>query len=454
MLRNTYDDTGLQGKVDNVSDDLGDKGVGNDTITRVQAIIDDLANGTDGLGALKALIDVLPTVMRGTDNAALVSDAGNFTSGRAVTATLRVSPNGDNSDGETWSTAYNEIQTALNAASTDVNALTLILIAPKTGNVHYDINTAGDPTWSANVILKGSHRTWVKIMNDNVGATSIMKLTGYASLNDLNFNLGESNNGVIFTKGAFRAGHLQFVGENLTGAITRTALHMDGASPIKHGKLSDIHFLGAGGTHMIAMLFDNCVRSEVSHIRAHQCLTGAQFVNSSDSNYLIDIDLGDCAVGLDIDSGDVQHFTNITFHDCALNVDDVTRNHVWMGIHGQFPVTVEPVTIPDYTGVVVSAGEDAYGSDTELRAAGTAKPFKILGYRFEPSEEKKFMIRFSANAGAPYFDMALIEVKKNKAQGASEGTDFIFNAGTRISASAGCEVAGKSVQIWLEIQEI
>ena len=38
--------------------------------------------------------------------------------------------------------------------------------------------------------------------------------------------------------------------------------------------------------------------------------------------------------------------------------------------------------------------------------------------------------------------------------GASQGTDFIFNVGTRISCSSGCEVAGKTIQVWLEIQEI
>jgi len=381
---------------------------------------------------------------------------GEAASSKSVTCTLRVSSDGTVVDGLSWRTAYQTIQDALDAASTDVNALTQIRIAPKTGNIHYDIDRTGDPTWSANVMLVGSHRTWVKIMNDHGTATSIMKLTGYASLVDLNFNLGTGNNGVIFTKGAFRANHLQFVGEDLTGAITRTALYMEGATTINHGKLNDIHFLGAGGTHMTAMIFDNCQRTEATHIKIHQCLTGVQFLNAaSDNNYLTDIDIGDCALGLDIDAGDTQHFTNILFHGCTLNVDDVPRNHVWNNIHGEFPVTIEPVTIPDYTGVVVAADEDAYGTDTELRAAVTAtKPFKILGYRFEPSEEKKFMIRFSADSEGSWFDMALIEVKKHKAQGASEGTDFIFNAGTRISASAGCEVAGKTIQIWLEIQEI
>ncbi|KKN14781.1 hypothetical protein LCGC14_0992670 [marine sediment metagenome] len=41
--------------------------------TDITAIINDLANGTDGLGALKALIDAIPTTMVGTNSAALAS---------------------------------------------------------------------------------------------------------------------------------------------------------------------------------------------------------------------------------------------------------------------------------------------------------------------------------------------------------------------------------------------
>ena len=42
-------------------------------------------------------------------------------------------------------------------------------------------------------------------------------------------------------------------------------------------------------------------------------------------------------------------------------------------------------------------------------------------------------------------EMIQTEVKKNKAQWASTGTDFVFNAGTRISCSAWCENAGKTI---------
>jgi len=53
-----------------------------------------------------------------------------------------------------WSyLSHSYIEDALDAASTDVDECTLILIAP---HATYNINRTGDPTWSANVILQGT----------------------------------------------------------------------------------------------------------------------------------------------------------------------------------------------------------------------------------------------------------------------------------------------------------
>ena len=50
------------------------------------------------------------------------------TVGIPVTATLYVSPNGNNTDGSTWARAYTTIQGALDAASTDASECTAILV--------------------------------------------------------------------------------------------------------------------------------------------------------------------------------------------------------------------------------------------------------------------------------------------------------------------------------------
>jgi len=383
--------------------------------------------------------------------------SGGAISNRTITDVSLVSPNGSGTNGYTWATAYKTLQAALTAASTDTNKCTLILVAINTGAEFYDIDTTSDPTFTGNYVIKGTHRTWQKIKNTHDSATSILKFTGYVSLIDLNFNLGEDDvNGIIITKSASRVNYCQFTGEDLTGAAT--AVHYDGATGLKHHKMQDCTFRGHK-TYMIGVLIDKSCCSRYFDLQFHSCLKGIQIVDadddgSSDSNSFTNLDIGGCAIGLDIDVGDTQHFETIKFHDNDLNIDDEVKNHLWNNLIGEFPITIEPITTPNYPGVTVTAGTDAYGSDTLIRAAVTStKPFRIVGYRFEPSAEKKFMMRFSADSGTSWFDMALIEVKKEKAQGASIGTDFVFNAGTRISCSIGGEDGG-SVQIWLNIQEI
>ena len=125
---------------------------------------------------------------------------------------------------------------------------------------YYDIDTTGDPTFSCNVILAGTHRNWAKVKNDHVAATSILKLTGRASVINLNFNLGDNNpDGLILTRGGGRVRKCQFVGEDLTGAAT--ALWLD-TNSAKHSKVEDVDFLGKDGTLMTALKVDQLCCSE------------------------------------------------------------------------------------------------------------------------------------------------------------------------------------------------
>lgn len=69
----SYDFVITTGTVDSVS--VVGEVVWHFTLSAEAAAVD-LANGTDGLGALKTLLDAIPTTMRGTDNAALASVVG------------------------------------------------------------------------------------------------------------------------------------------------------------------------------------------------------------------------------------------------------------------------------------------------------------------------------------------------------------------------------------------
>ena len=379
------------------------------------------------------------------------SQLGMPTAGRAATATLYVSPNGDNSDGLTWATAYQTIQTALDAASTDADDLTLILISPHA--TQYDINATGDPTWAANVMLQGSHRTWAKVMNTHATATSIMKLTGKSGVTDVNFNLGTGTaNGLIMTREGFRVNRCQFVGEDLTGAAT--ALWLDGTATT-HGKVEDCNFLG-NPAYMTGILVDDVAHAEVLDSRIHNCLNGIKVVGSgSDKNEYKDLDIGECAIAINIDAGNDQHIQDVSFHHNTSNIDNGVGDHVYDSLIGDFPMILYP---DNMTGVTLTANNVAnvYGSDGVLWAAQSATtPFRFIALYVEPQIAQWYTIRLSADSGVTFFDRIMFNTSRSAGSLAPSGTSYIFNTGTRISASVKAESGGEdTVKVWIKLQTI
>jgi len=381
-----------------------------------------------------------------------LSEIGAGIIGRAVTETLYVCPNGNDVNGKSWATAYTTIQGALTAASTDADDNTLILISPHA--THYNIDTTGDPTFTGNYILKGSHRNWAKIKNTHETADSILKFTGKVALIDLNFNLHTADdNGVILTHSGSRVYHCQFVGEDLGGAAT--ALHLDHASGGKHCKVIDCDFLGHA-TRMTALLIDQMGRSNFERLRIHNCGTAIQIVGANaDQNIFSFLDIGDCALGLDLDAGNEQHFYEIILHHNTADVDDEVTDHIWVNIHGAFPNYILP---DNFTGVTLTADNAAntWGNDTEIIAANTiSTPFRVVGAHFGPNVTQWYRVQLSADSGATHFNDLQFDANKREGNVAPPGTEFIFNADTRISGRTKAESGGQdTVVVWLEIQEI
>lgn len=83
------------------------------------------------------------------------------------TAILFVSPAGDNTDGSSWTKAFNAIADAIAAASAAVNDNTLILIAPATYAVL--VTVAGK-----RITLMGTDVDGVRILGVNVGPTALI----------------------------------------------------------------------------------------------------------------------------------------------------------------------------------------------------------------------------------------------------------------------------------------
>ena len=390
----------------------------------------------------------------GPDITGLKENMGASVLGRAVTATLYVSPNGNGGGGLSWKAAFTTIQGALDAASTDADELTLIVISPHA--TYYDINTTGDPTWTGNYILLGSHRAWAEIRNDHASATSIIKFTGLIGLEDLCFNLGTGNNGVIITKSGFRVDHMQFLGDSLTGAAT--ALHLDGATTLKFGKVRDVEMLGEGTTHMTGILIDNTSRSDFHNIIIDAAKTAIQIVNSSsDENKFLNLRIGDTGIGFDIDAGNEQHIEDILFHHNTTDVDDEVGDHVYSDIRSETDVAIVP---DNFTGVTLTAGgADTWGAYTEVRSAAAAtSPFKVIAVHAEANASEKFRLQFSHDGGATNYDDVQIEGVANQVKresiAASVGSGHIFNKGVAITARTKSETGSNEAVVWIEVQEL
>ncbi len=379
-------------------------------------------------------------------------ELGSATIGRAANDTLYVSVNGNNSDGKTWNTAYNTIQSALDAASTDADDCTLIMIAPHATN--YDINTTGDPTWTGNYILKGTHRLWAPIKNTHASATSVMKFTGKISLIDLAIFTTGSTNGVIFTKSGYRVRHCGFNSEGTTGA--NTSIHIDGTDAFIRGGIIENVIVQGNAAYTTGLYMDNAKINTTEHVHFHDCLNGIQVVhNDSDVNTFKDLDIGLCAIGLNLDAGGKHHIEHMNFHGCTVNIDDEVGDHVYQDLHGQFPITILP---DNFTGVAVNTGD---GADTWTAALVTVYtdsgpgPFRVIGVHMAPGTNEWYRLQFTADDGATYYDDLQFDVKRREGIAAPSGTEYIFNKGTVIKARSKSESAGvDNLNVWLEIQAI
>ncbi len=373
---------------------------------------------------------------------------GPATVSRAITATLRVSPDGDGTDGQTWATAYQTPPDAFDAASTDANDCTLVLIAPAT----YDINMTGNPSWSANLEIRGTHRGWGLIQNGHGTATAVMRFTGRISLTDITINPGATAiDGVIITSDSPRLRRVLLECEDATGAMTAITL----SGGVMHAVLEDVEVHGAVA-NTTGLLLDNAVHNHFHNLQLHDCLTGIQITNGlSDDNEFHHIDFHDCALGIDIDAGNDQTFDDILFREGTRNVDDEVGDSQWSNVSGQFDVAILPDNLVGVTIATGAAG--VYGADTELlSAASRDNPFRIVGYMLDPDAApiEWYQVRFSDDSGSTFFEVVQFISDRKEGAGAPSGTEHIFNRGTRISGSARDVSGGDNVNIWLQIQEI
>lgn len=379
---------------------------------------------------------------------------GNAVRGKAVTATLRVSLDGSGADGLSWRTAFQTIGDAVAAASADVNALTLILFAPGT----YDIDTTGDPNITKNIVLQGSHRDWVFIVNNHGSATAVIGFSGYVALCDLTIDCGTGTNDGVIIAGAgangARVDRVYIECDGVTGAQTGLAF----GAGVAHVRCRDVRIHGVKANTR-GLQLNNCEHSDFAQVYISDCLEALEISNiASDDNHFEHIHFENCTLGLDINGGNGQIFNELSFSGCTRDVDDEVGDHTWLDIHGDHPVYIHP---DNFTGDLVNTdgAADTWGADTEIIAAGVVdNPFRVVAIQAEGSANEKFRIRFSADVGVTHYDDVQIEgtiaaVSRESSVFPSQSVP-IYNRGTRISCSAKSESGGNNVWVWVEIQEL
>lgn len=392
-----------------------------------------------------------------------IDEVGFAAEGRANTKVLYVSPNGSNHDGLTWDTAYTTLPAALDACSTDVNDLTLLVCAPKDS---YDI-AADNPSWSCNVVIRGSHRHFVKIINSNVGAAQVLKFTGKAVLYNVYIECGtNSADGVVFSGSGADGSRFRFArinGNSIGGA--HDVIRLEGG--VKYIRFEDVNILGHT-TRTTGLHFNNasyCKIEGANRFHIRDCVVGIHFDTTDDENNVIhDTHITGCTDGILIDANaDNNHFGRLDLDNNTTNISDATTTSTWHDIeHDNKVVKILPETAS--TGSVVASKNiaDTYADNYTQLDDGSSftKPFYVVGaFLGNPSDVTATYLAKVAMGGAG----SEVDIGRLMHDGAGKkapGLPFrmetdIMHPGTRISANAMTENAvADTIQLWLLYIEI
>jgi len=369
--------------------------------------------------------------------------------GRAYTKVLYVSKNGSNTDGSNWNLAYTTFAGAYAAASASANELTCIMIGPGT----YDLDTAGDPTYTKNIVIRGGHRNKTTITNTNVGATSIMKFTGFAALYYLTFDVGATGiNGVIFS-GASASGsrvfNCYFECENAMGA--QTALYV--GDTIEYIKCRDVIVHGAVANTK-SLRLNGCTNSWFEQFKIFHSLVGVHLDTTNDENNVFeDTYIYSSATGLLIDAGaDYNSFETLKLRGNTLNINDSGTGTIYKDVDYTARASVAP---DDLTGVEATANGAAntWGVAAALRAA-SATPYEVTGIVFEPNTQERYGLKLSSDGGSTNLWQGVVEGRQNQVDRILFDEPVWCNQGTAITAYIKSETGGKKQILWVKIKTV
>ena len=293
------------------------------------------------------------------------------------TDVLFVSPDGNNTDGTTWTNAYTTLPAALAETDSDSNSMTLVEISPGT----HDMDVTSDPTYAVNVHLRGAGKHLTIIKNDNGGATAVLKFTSFIKISDLTIDCGTGEDGIILNGTGSNGSELKNIYiecDQLGGAADGIQL----SGGVKFLEFHDVEIHGET-TNTTGILTNQSSENEFHNIHIHDCLEGFNFTHTDDhDNQIKDALIEDCTTGIiTIAGADNNHVISAMLVRNTTNVSDAGAGTKWgdIDLHIENP-EVYPITTS--TGIELTSGT-ANSWDTTVKLIMAADvmttPFKIIG---------------------------------------------------------------------------
>jgi len=378
----------------------------------------------------------------------LITVVSEFSGSSAHTDVLFVSPNGDNSDGLTWSTAYNTLQTACEIA-TNNSYNWLINIAPG----HY-VETDPTPTYSGNINLSAVDPHSV-IVTNTVCATHVLEFTGLVYLKNICVTCADAQDGIIYN----RSNH---------GGLFDT-VHIDATAVT--GAQSAITFKGGGNFAQVINCFIegnvlyttgidvvNWSKSEIHAIRIGKSIKGIHITAGNAWFLYGKINLNFNTTAIEIESGVTStRIVDVYYNGNTTNVIDngtgtiITRGSQTLDreVTKIFPITTS-------TGTEVTTGTaNVWGSYAEIDDGSSfTSAFKITGiYIANPSDaDDEYFVEIATGAAASELSLSQTGFTGGNAR-SNVGTHLKSGwlaPDTRISARGMSSSGADTFDVWLE----
>lgn len=296
------------------------------------------------------------------------------------TETMFVSKEGDNTDGMSWETAYNDPHDAIAAA--DINGYTRIII----GAGEFDANVGNDGfmPFTKKICFEGVSREATILTNSHTGASSVIGLNAPGMVRNLTVSAREFSRSIELNN---NSDYSVIEKVDIKGRNAFTGAYMDGPTSgiqcdgVTHCFFDDIRIIGERGTTDGIEVMEDSSMLFFRNIQIHYCqypiridgLSG-QTSRSARRCTFDNIQLFDNLHGIQIGTGCYRnYFENVRIHETSSFIEGIEPSIINNGEDNRFyDLQVSPrrvlVAPENTTGATITcdAAADTWGDWVEI----------------------------------------------------------------------------------------